>query len=126
MHVISGLDQGGAEAMLMRLLRRLDRDTFSQAVVSLTTPGVYGDQVDAYGIPLLTLGMTGFATAPRSLVALRRAIRDWQPDIVQTWLYHADLLGLTAARLAGDASVAWNVRCAGLARGDVSPSTRLL
>lgn len=126
MHVISGLDQGGAEAMLMRLLRGLDRDSFSQSVVSLTTRGVYGDQVEAYGIPLLTLGMTGFMTAPRSLVGLRRAIKEWQPDVVQTWLYHSDLLGLMAARLGGDAAVAWNVRCAGLAPGDVSRSTRVL
>src|SRR5207244_11676435 len=76
--------------------------------------------------PLLTVGMTGFTATPRSLVALCRAVREWQPDIVQTWLYHADLLGLAAARIASDASVAWNVRCSGLAPGDVSRSTRLL
>jgi glycosyltransferase involved in cell wall biosynthesis/uncharacterized SAM-binding protein YcdF (DUF218 family) len=126
MHVISGLDQGGAEAMLVRLLRALDRELFSQSVVSLRTRGVYGDQIEASGIPLLTLGMTGFTATPRSVAVLCRAIREWQPDIVQTWLYHADLLGLVAARIAGDASVAWNVRCSSLAPGDVARSTRLL
>jgi glycosyltransferase involved in cell wall biosynthesis/uncharacterized SAM-binding protein YcdF (DUF218 family) len=126
MHVISGLDQGGAEAMLVRLLRGLDRRAFSQSVVSLTTHGVYGDQIEAMGIPLLTLGLTGFAAMPASLLVLRRAIKQQRPDIVQTWLYHADLLGLMAARMAGDAAVAWNVRCAGLLPGDVPQSTRLL
>ncbi len=126
MHVISGLNQGGAEAMLVRLLRGLDGSAFSQSVVSLTGRGVYGTAVERCGIPLLTLGMTGFATAPGGVLALRRAIREQQPDIVQTWLYHADLFGLVAARLGGDASVAWNVRCSALEPGDVPRSTRWL
>jgi len=126
MHVIGGLDQGGAEAMLVRLLRGLDRESFSQSVVSLTTRGVYGDQIEAAGVPLLTLGMTGFFAAPRSLATLRKAIKEQRPDIVQTWLYHADLLGLLAARLAGDASVVWNIRCSDLMPGDVPRSTRWL
>jgi glycosyltransferase involved in cell wall biosynthesis len=126
MHVISGLNQGGAEAMLVRLLRGLDGTAFSQSVVSLTGRGVYGDEVEACGIPLLTLGMTGFTTAPAGVLALRRAVREQQPDIVQTWLYHADLFGLIAARLGGDAAVAWNVRCSALEPGDVPRSTRWL
>ena len=126
MHVISGLDQGGAEAMLVRLLRGLSKDHFSQSVVSLTTRGIYGDQVEIGGVPLLTLGMTGYSGAPSALRSLRKAIKVQRPAVVQTWLYHADLLGLVAARTAGDASVAWNVRCAGLGPGDVPRSTLVL
>jgi glycosyltransferase involved in cell wall biosynthesis len=126
MHVISGLDQGGAEAMLVRLVRGLDPASFSQSVVSLTTRGVYGDQLESWGIPLHTLSMTGFASMPGSLAKLYRVMKSQQPEIVQTWLYHADLLGLMAARMVGDASVAWNVRCAGLGPGDVPRSTRYL
>jgi hypothetical protein len=93
MHVISGLDQGGAEAMLVRLLRALCRDSFSQSVVSLTTRGVYGDEVEAQGIQLLTLQMTSFGTTPRSVATLIRAIRRQRPAIVHTG-YRADFLGL--------------------------------
>jgi glycosyltransferase involved in cell wall biosynthesis/uncharacterized SAM-binding protein YcdF (DUF218 family) len=126
MHVISGLDQGGAEAMLVRLLRRLDREIFSQSVVSLTTRGVYGEAIERMGIPLLTLGVTGWGAMPTGLDALRRATKQQRPDIVQTWLYHADLMGLVAARMANDAAVVWNVRCGALLPGDVPASTRLL
>ena len=126
MHVISGLDQGGAEAMLVRLLRRLDRDTFAQSVVSLTTRGVYGEVIEGMGIPLLTLGVTGWGAMPGGLVQLRRTMKQQRPDVVQTWLYHADLMGLVAARWANHAAVAWNVRCAALLPGDVPASTRLL
>jgi glycosyltransferase involved in cell wall biosynthesis len=125
-HVISGLDQGGAEGMLVRLLRELDRTAFSHSVVSLTGRGIYGDQVEALGIKLYTLGMTGFLAMPKSFLRLCRVIKQERPTVVQTWLYHADLLGLSAARLVGDAAVAWNVRCAGLGPGDVPVSTRWL
>lgn len=126
MHVISGLELGGAEAMLLRLILGLDRQSFSQSVVSLSTRGVYGDAVEAYGLPLTVLGMNGLATIPRCIARLSREIKAQQPEIVQTWLYHADLFGLIAARLAGDSAVAWNIRCAGLEFGDVPRSTRWL
>ena len=127
MHVITGLEQGGAEAMLVRLLRGLDRESFSQSVVSLTTRGIYGDLVESYGIPLTTLGMAGFASMPGCLVGLGRDVNAFRPDIVQTWLYHADLMGLLASRWASShASVVWNIRCSSLEPGDVPSSTRWL
>ena len=112
--------------MLTRLLLGLDRNLFEQRVVSLTGRGVFGETIEAAGIPLISLGMTGFHTIPRTLRRLRRIIAAHRPDIVQTWLYHADLLGLLGARLAGDAAVVWNIRCAGLAPRDVPRSTHWL
>lgn len=125
-HVITGLNQGGAEAALVRLLRGLESEGFRQSVISLTGRGLYGDLIEAAGIPLRTLGMRSTVRMVLGLPNLFGALRGLEPDIVQTWLYHADLLGLVAARLAGDAAVSWNVRCAGLAPGDVPHSTHWL
>jgi len=126
LHVITGLNQGGAEGMLTRLLLGLDRSVFDQRVVSLTGLGVFGDTIEAEGFPVCALGMTGLHSTPRTLQRLREINATYRPDIVQTWLYHADLLGLMAARLSGDAAVVWNIRCADLALGDVSRSTHWL
>jgi glycosyltransferase involved in cell wall biosynthesis len=125
-HVITGLDQGGAEAALARVVLGLEGKGFRQSVISLTTRGVYGGLIEQAQIPLQTLGMTGVAAMIGGLPRLVRALNGLQPDIVQTWLYHADLLGLLAARFDGSAAVAWNVRCAALEPGDVSRSTSWL
>jgi len=42
LHVISGLDRGGAETTLRNLLSRFDRQRFSSEVVSLTPIGAVG------------------------------------------------------------------------------------
>ncbi len=107
----------------MRLLLGLDRSVFEQRVVSLTGLGVFGDKIEAKGVPVFALGMTGLGSIPRTLHRLRKISATYRPDIVQTWLYHADLLGLVAARLSGAAAVVWNIRCAGQEPGDVPRST---
>ncbi|MBU6349328.1 MAG: glycosyltransferase, partial [Chloroflexi bacterium] len=46
------------------------------------------------------------------LFRLVRYLRKIQPDVVQTWLYHADLLGLIGASIAQTRPVVWNIRSA--------------
>jgi glycosyltransferase involved in cell wall biosynthesis len=111
LHVITGLSVGGAELMLARLLERMDRSRSSSAVVSLTTgppPGAFD------GTTVYALGMRPGLPDPRGLVTLGRIVAHEQPDVVQTWLYHADLVGLVAAKWKSTAAVAWNLRCAAL------------
>lgn len=126
LHVITGLNAGGAERMLVRLVLGLDRQIYEQRVVSLTSIGVFAEAIKSNGVSVVSLGMTGILTIPIALYRLTRVISEFRPDIVQTWLYHSDLLGLLAARLAGHASVVWNIRCAALAHEDVSRYTHWL
>jgi glycosyltransferase involved in cell wall biosynthesis len=111
LHIIVGLNVGGAELMLKRLI---DADQSAQnhvhSVISLTEVGVIGMQLAQNGVEVSALGMTSAAEIPKILFKLVVYIRKSQPDVVQTWMYHSDLLGGLAARIAGNRNVIWGVR----------------
>ncbi|MFK4765856.1 glycosyltransferase [Desulfobaculum sp. SPO524] len=111
-HIITGLGVGGAETSLARLAPRLARRGVVQQVVSLLPPGPLAAPLEAAGVPVASLHLRRGAPSPAALWRLVRLLRRENPDVVQTWLYHADLLGLVAAGLARRGQVVWNIRCA--------------
>lgn len=117
-HVIIGLNVGGAELMLKRLLdSHASLPEINHSVISLTDLGVIGPQLSALGVPVTALGMRNPLDIPHLLYRLSKILRRAKPDIVQTWMYHADLLGGLAARMAGITNIIWGVRTTDLANG---------
>ena len=110
--ISSGFDAGGAEGMLLRVLKHVDREHLMPEVISLTGIGEIGGKIRELGIQVHDLGMArpGLSTPVLSLFRLRRMIKVINPDVVQTWQYHADLLGGLAARLAGIKTISWGIR----------------
>ncbi len=112
-HIISGLGQGGAETVLHRLVTDQDPQTM-HTVISLGHEGVFGPRLRAAGISVHALGMKDSPLAGlQGLWRLYGLLRRLRPDVVQTWMYHADLLGGGVARLAGIPALAWGVRNSG-------------
>lgn len=109
-HVITGTATGGAELMLERLVSRIDRGAFDLRVISLTGVGPVGERIRGGGIEVVDAGLRRGRPDPRSPWIVSRLLRERPPDAVQTWMYHADLIGGLAARLAARVPVAWNVR----------------
>jgi glycosyltransferase involved in cell wall biosynthesis len=108
LHIITGLVVGGAENALYRLILESRDSQYAHSVIALTSGGGMHERFVNAGIDLTVLDVK---RAPFSqLVRLYRLIRQLRPDIVQTWLYHADLLGGLAARLAGQRKVIWGIR----------------
>lgn len=110
LHLITAAETGGAETFLCRLLSRLPRERFKSRVVCMVRPGHVGGRIRALGIPLATLGMRRGLPSVGAVRKLMEMLQDFQPDVVQTWLHHADLLGLVAARLAVESNLVWNLR----------------
>lgn len=111
LHIIVGLDSNGAERMLQRLIESHEGNPrFQHTVCSLTTQGRIGAQLLARGVNVHALGMRSPAAMFRVIWQLMRLIREVRPDIVQTWMYHADFLGGVAARLAKHRRIIWGVR----------------
>ena len=111
LHIISGLGQGGAETVLYRLVTASSPQT-CHIVVSMSDAGVFGERLQQANIPVYCLNMKGLGFLTGWL-ALRRLLKKTQPDVVQTWMYHADLLGGLAARSVGIKQVAWGIRNSG-------------
>lgn len=107
-HVITGLNNGGAEGVLYRLVTNDKMNTHH--VISLQDEGVYGAKLRAKNIKLYTLNMPRSQVTLKGLCKLLSTIRSISPNIVQTWMYHADLLGGIAARCSGINAVAWGIR----------------
>jgi glycosyltransferase involved in cell wall biosynthesis len=126
LHVIVGLDAGGAEHVLRRLIESHRGSLeFQHSVVSLTDLGEFGSELIAGGIDVQVMGMRGMTSVPWIMFKLTKLIRQRQPDLVQTWMYHADLMGGVAARAAGNRKVIWGIRSADMIKG-TAYSTRVI
>lgn len=111
-HVIIGLTAGGAELMLERLILNSSKhhQQFEHSVISLTNLDIVGPKLQKQGIQVHSLGMTSLGTLPLTLFKLRNLIKKIKPDVVQTWMYHADLLGGLAAKSLGIKKIIWGIR----------------
>jgi glycosyltransferase involved in cell wall biosynthesis len=110
-HLITDLDTGGAERSLVNLVTRMDKARFENDVVSLLDPGPMAQPLIAAGIPVTSLGMRRGQPSLSALMAFIRHLRATRPAVLQTWLYHADLLGTAAAFFMPPENLLWNVRC---------------
>jgi len=109
-HIITGLNQGGAEAVLYRLCSSSHQNKFEHVVISLTTRGVYADRFEGLGIKVYSLDVRW--NRPNLLVfwKLYKLLKKLKPNVVQTWMYHSDLIGGLISRLSGIKYIIWNIR----------------
>ena len=104
--------------MLVRLLSRLDTTAFHSEVVSLTPGGALAQAVRHCNVPVHCVGMTPGSLNLSGLYRLSALIRRLTPDVIHTWMYHANLAGSIASMLSGvSCPVVWAVHNASLARG---------
>ena len=86
--------------MLARLVGRLECDGIENTVVSLARGGALADATAANGTRVIALGMKPGRPSLPALFRLVRLLKAIDPHVLQTWLYHADLMGLVAGALA--------------------------
>jgi glycosyltransferase involved in cell wall biosynthesis len=109
MHVITTLGPAGAETMLYRIASGMDGSRFENEVVSLTGILDLAERMQEIGVRVRTLGMRKRMPNPLLVMRLAQWIRESKPDIIHTWMYHANLVGALAARLAGNVPVVWGI-----------------
>ena len=101
--------------MLCRLVAE-KKEGVEYSVISLKGKGYYSAAIEASGVTQHYFQFARFFELASFFEFFRlvRLIARISPDVVQTWLYHADLIGGLAARLAGCRRVVWGIRTAAL------------
>jgi glycosyltransferase involved in cell wall biosynthesis len=111
-HVITGLEVGGAEMLLFEFCREERRRGRTASVASLISAGPMRERFAQIGVEVVGLGMRRGQFFAPGLVKLVRLIRRRRPKIVQGWLYHGNLGATAATWLSGvfpQPKLAWSI-----------------
>ena len=106
-HIISGLEAGGAESILYNLVKSDKKN--KHLVISLSGHGSYGNLLLKVGIESYFLNLKDVKKAIFELLKLIIIIRNSKADIVQTWMYHSDFIGGLTARIFTSAKIIWSI-----------------
>ncbi|MEE8172993.1 MAG: glycosyltransferase [Alphaproteobacteria bacterium] len=123
MHVITGLDTGGAETQLALLAGARNAVGAEDMVVAMIPGGALRERLEQAGVAVRDLGMRRGRPSLAGLLRLRSLIRRTKPGIVQSWMYHADLLAALALRISGrrrETPLIWGIRCSDMKFADYS------
>ena len=108
LHIISTTGTGGAEQNLLRLVTGMDKKSFRNTVVSMTGIGPIGENIRDSGIDIYALNMLQGTPDPRGIIRLVHIIHNVKPNIIQCWMYHANIIGILFKHKR---LLIWNIRC---------------
>jgi len=122
-HVITNLAVGGAQTMLVKLLAEIDRNRFDPVVISMIGEGPVANELKELNIPVYSLNMRAGIPDPMALFRLVRILRKFRVDLIQSWMYHANVMASLAAPWCRRPPVVWNIRMSALTEGIDKVST---
>src|SRR5262249_42345273 len=112
LHLITGLERGGAEGQLRELILHSDQRRFRHVVISIKENGEIGAELESAGVEVHALQLRGRFPSPIGLAPLVPLLRRLNPDVLHCWLYHGCLVGALGAPLAGIRRMIWGLRSA--------------
>jgi glycosyltransferase involved in cell wall biosynthesis len=107
LHVINGLNLGGAEVVLQSLVANEDRARFQSETFSLIGDGEIARQMREQG--LVTLNCDRPSGIFQSLRSLIGHVRRTRPDVIQGWMYNGNIATTIAAKLGGVRANGWGI-----------------
>lgn len=126
-HIISSLTNGGAERTLSKLIEEnINNPKIVQVILCFTNKGHYGDHFEQLGIKLYCLNMSKSVTIFTKIIKIFLIINKEKPQIIQTWMYHADLIGVLIGKLMRIKKIYWNIRSNDLIQAKYSLTTVLI
>jgi glycosyltransferase involved in cell wall biosynthesis len=122
-HIIAALNVGGTEMMLYKLLSRMRKDRFENFVFTLKEKGSLSEDLESQNIRVYNAGGMGGILRISALIRSLKILREINPDIIQGWLVHGNLVAQIASIfLPYRLSTLWNIRYTALPKGETKRS----
>ena len=115
LHIINSLKKGGAEGCLYRLSKfhkKKYKRKINIIIVTLIDKGFYETDLKKIGIKIFSLGInkkTKFFDIIKKIFKLRKYIKNQNPEVIQSWMYHSNYITLLLPRIFYD-KIFWNIR----------------
>ncbi|MBU4377317.1 MAG: glycosyltransferase, partial [Candidatus Omnitrophica bacterium] len=115
-HLITDLDIGGAELMLLKVLRNSDRKLYDHFVISLKSKGKVAKGIEDIGVWVINLDVKWY-NFPLGLIKLCAILKKEKPAILHNYLFHADLAGRICGRISGVPAIVSSLRSVDVGSG---------
>jgi glycosyltransferase involved in cell wall biosynthesis len=126
-HIIPVLNVGGAELALLRLVSKPAQDGLLHTRHTVITMRPHGSLEAAFAAAGVGVVCLDFGKQPlRSFWALCQWLRQHRPQLVNTWMTYANVVGGLAARLGGVNAVVWGIRQSSIYDVATTPLQRLM
>jgi len=124
LHVITSLENGGAQSLLYETVCR--STNFNHIVISLHTLDDLGKKMLAEGHEVIALNMPRGRITLQGIKGYCCILRNRTPNIIQCWMYHANLFGGVIAKLSGQSRIFWSIHNTTLNKAGQSFSLRIV
>ncbi len=107
LYISPGMDTGGAENILFNIIK--SKNTEEVIIISLTDIGFYGMRLLNKGYKVYALNMQKNFLLIFKFIYLIILIKKFRPKYIHTWLYHANLIGGIAGKIARVGRIYWSI-----------------
>ena len=125
-YIITGLNVGGAEFVLLRLLRKINKKEYDPLVITLREKGIMGERIEKLGINVYCLRIHSFINLLPGLIKLVNKINIFNPQIIHTFMIHSAFFVGIIAKLLNKPTIIWNIFTTDLSLKSKKYKTRLI
>ena len=109
-HVINSLETGGAEMMLLKLLQSGIYENYNVLIIVLSKKNTLSENIKKLGFNVEHLNFSKNIFLIFELIKFYKKIKFFSPNIVHSWLYHANLITALTCYLLKIKGVIWSIR----------------
>tara|TARA_A100001388_G_C28763652_1_gene499328 strand:- start:575 stop:1693 length:1119 start_codon:yes stop_codon:yes gene_type:complete len=123
-HIITSLTEGGGQSLLYNFVN--NKIPNKHIVICLLKNGMYIDLLRKKGIKVYALDFQNIKCILKSISNLRKIIKNENPEIIHSWLYHANLITILPFLMRTDLKIIWSVHNSSISLKTISLNTLIV